>query len=168
MPVDHHKHKVVPTVACAVLTISDTRTAETDTGGSLIEELLTASGHRVHCRKIVKDEPEQVRRILEQLRDEPACDVVLLTGGTGIASRDTTYEAVVSLLDKRLDGFGELFRSISHQRIGPAAMLSRATAGVMHKTAVFSMPGSPAAVELAMKELILPELTHIVCLLGER
>ena len=168
MPVEDHKNEIVPTVACGVLTVSDTRSIETDTGGSLIEELLTASGHRVHCRKIVKDEPDRVRRLLEQLRDDPACDAVLLTGGTGIASRDTTYEAVVNLLDKRLDGFGELFRAISHQRIGPAAMLSRATAGVMHKTAVFSMPGSPAAVELAMKELILPELPHIICLLGDR
>ena len=167
MPAPIHEEKTIDSVACAVLTVSDSRTAENDIGGGLIRELLLSSGHMVHSQSIVPDDPAQVRRMLEALRDDAGCAAVLITGGTGIASRDTTYEAVIELLDKRLDGFGELFRLLSYEEIGAAAMLSRAVAGVMGGTAVFAMPGSPAAVRLAMEKLILPELGHIACLLAQ-
>ncbi|MEE9294251.1 MAG: molybdenum cofactor biosynthesis protein B [Phycisphaerae bacterium] len=167
MPAPVHAGKTVDSVACGVLTVSDTRTPDTDTGGELIRNLLLSRGHRIHSYAIVKDQSEQVREMLESLRDDPVCAAVLLTGGTGLARRDTTYEAVVKLLDKQLHGFGELFRLKSYEQIGAAAMLSRAVAGVMVRTAVFSMPGSPAAVRLAMEELILPELGHIAYLLAE-
>ena len=166
VPVEEHKDNVVKSVACAVVTVSDTRTAETDKSGQLIRELLTAAGHTVHSHQIVVDEPVRIREALLKLRDDSDCSAVLISGGTGLALRDTTYEVVAGLLDKRLDGFGELFRSMSYEEIGPAAMLSRAIGGVMGQTAVFSMPGSTPAVRLAMAKLIVPELGHIVYLLS--
>ena len=165
MPSPAHKDQRVESVACAVLTVSDTRTAENDESGRLIRELLTAAGQSIHDYRIVKDQPRQIQAALTGFRDEPACQAVLISGGTGLAAGDTTYEVVGDLLDKRLDGFGELFRARSYEAIGPAAMLSRALGGAMGDTAVFSMPGSPSAVRLAMSELILPELGHIVYLL---
>ncbi len=167
MPGPMHEGKTVDSVACAVLTVSDTRTPQTDESGKLLCDLLIQHGHRVHVYEIVKDEPDQVRGLLVQLRDDPACAAVLLSGGTGLAPRDTTYEAVSDLLDKRLAGFGELFRARSFAAIGAAAMLSRAVGGVMGRTAVFSMPGSVGAVRLAMEELILPELGHVAYLLND-
>lgn len=148
----------------AVLTVSDTRTVETDVSGRLCVELLEAAGHRVVARAITRDEPETVAdRVAAWLRD-PDCDGVIANGGTGIAARDRTYEAVSGMLDRRLDGFGELFRALSYPEIGSAAMLSRAVGGVARGRFLFALPGSPAAVRLAMERLILPELPH---LLGE-
>jgi molybdopterin adenylyltransferase len=149
-------------VACFVLTVSDTRSPETDTSGRAIRELLEAGGHRVAGHAIVRDEPAQVReQVLAQYQND-ATQVIITTGGTGITSRDGTYEAVSGLLEKRLDGFGELFRMISFQEIGSAAMMSRATAGTSHGKVIFVLPGSEKAVRLAMTRLIIPELAHVV------
>lgn len=167
MPAPIHIGKTVDRVRCAVLTVSDTRRTEDDRGGQLIQEKLQAAGHVVTAYAIIPDDPEQIAARLCALRDDPDCDTVLLTGGTGIAPRDTTYEAVSALLDKRLDGFGELFRMLSFEQVGPAAMLSRAIGGVCGRMAVFLMPGSPKAVELAMDRLIVPELGHVVWLLKQ-
>jgi len=165
LPTEAHHHKQLQSVAAAVLTVSDTRTANTDESGRLIRDLLEAAGHQIIARSIVKDATDQIRETLLAFRDDAGCQAVLINGGTGLAARDTTYEAVCALLDKRLDGFGELFRSLSYNEIGSAAMLSRAVAGAMNDTAVFAMPGAPAAVRLAMERLILPELGHIAHLL---
>ena len=145
-----------------MLTVSDTRTLETDRGGDTIVELLDGAGHVVAGRTIVPDEPDRVRDALREAIDAPDVDVAITTGGTGITQRDGTYEVVTALLDKRLDGFGELFRALSYEEIGPAAMLSRATGGLAGRTIVLSIPGSPNAVQLAMTKLILPELGHLV------
>jgi len=147
-------------VRCAVVTISDTRTEATDTSGAAIVELLTAAGHEVARRRLVKDDPAAVRDAVRS--GTTAADVIITTGGTGITARDSTYEAIAALLDKRLDGFGELFRMLSYAEIGAAAMLSRAVAGSIGSTAVFSLPGSELAVRLAMTKLILPEIGHVV------
>jgi molybdopterin adenylyltransferase len=144
-----------------VLTISDTRTEANDTSGDLIVGLLVAAGHVLTGRALVKDDPEAVRAAIASGR-AGSTQVIITTGGTGITSRDSTYEAIASLLDKRLDGFGELFRMLSFHEIGSAAMLSRACAGTIGQTAVFSLPGSEAAVRLAMTKLILPEIGHVV------
>ncbi len=163
--VEHHA-KRVESVACAVVTVSDTRTAESDESGAIIRQLLESAGHRVAGYEIIPDEPLRVRdRVLALCGDEE-CHAIMLTGGTGLAARDTTYEAVTAILDKRLDGFGELFRMLSYEQIGSAAMLSRATAGVCQSTLVFSMPGSTGAVRLAMEKLIVPQLGHIAWVLG--
>jgi molybdenum cofactor biosynthesis protein B len=143
-----------------VVTISDTRTEATDTSGAAIAELLTAAGHEIARRRLVKDDPAAVRDAVRS--GTTAADVIITTGGTGITARDSTYEALVSLLDKRLDGFGELFRMLSYAEIGAAAMLSRAVAGSIGSTAVFSLPGSEHAVRLAMTKLILPEIGHVI------
>jgi molybdenum cofactor biosynthesis protein B len=157
-----HKAAGPASVSCYVLTVSDTRTAATDTGGGAIRELLEAAGHSVSGHDIVRDEPRDVAaRVSERLGDSRT-HVIITTGGTGITSRDGTYEAVHDLLEKRLDGFGELFRMLSFQEIGPAAMMSRATAGTANGKAVFVLPGSPNAVRLAMTRLIVPELGHVV------
>jgi molybdenum cofactor biosynthesis protein B len=142
-----------------VITISDTRHEGNDTSGNAIVELLSGAGHHVAGRRIVRDEPALVRDAVRSVDD---ADVVITTGGTGISSRDTTYDAIQSLLEKRLDGFGELFRMLSFDEIGAAAMLSRASAGTIGRTAVFSLPGSESAVRLALSKLILPEIGHVV------
>lgn len=152
-------------VHCAVLTVSDTRSEATDASGARIKALLEADGHRVAAYAIVKDEPAEIRAYLERLPDE--VQAVVISGGTGLARRDTTFEAVRSLLEKEIEGFGELFRMLSWEQIGAAAMLSRATAGAMGTRVVFSIPGSTAAVELAMSKLIVPELRHVVGLVGD-
>lgn len=157
-----HREGAKRAVVCAILTVSDTRTPETDGSGRRTRELLEAAGHRVVAYSILPDEPALVRdRIVELLADADV-EVVLINGGTGLAPRDTTYEAVSALLDKRIDGFGELFRSLSFAEIGPAAMLSRAVAGVAGRTIVASLPGSTGAVELALSRLLVPELGHMV------
>lgn len=164
MPNDDHRRLLVESVACHVLTVSDTRTVETDDGGRLIRERLGDAGHRLCGHEILPDEPATVRDRVLSLCDDEDCQAVLLTGGTGLARRDTTYEAIISLIEKRIDGFGELFRLLSFEEIGAAAMLSRATAGVRHGTLVFSMPGSVDAVRLAMDRLILPQIGHMAAL----
>ena len=161
MSVADHRAQAPAHVACFVLTMSDTRTLATETSGRAIAELLEGAGHRVTGRTLVRDDPAEVTRVI---RDEIArgdARVIITTGGTGISRRDSTYEAVTALLDKRLDGFGELFRVLSFEDIGPAAMLSRATAGIAGGCAIFMLPGSEAAVVLAMERLILPELGHV-------
>lgn len=164
MGVADHKKAGPRSVECAVITVSDTRTPATDASGTLLKSRLEAGGHRVLSYQILPDEPDRIRDRVRSFA-EAGVEAVLLTGGTGIAPRDTTYEAVVGLLDKRLDGFGELFRSLSYREIGAAAMLSRAVAGTVRATVVFLMPGSTAACELAADRLVLPELGHIVGLL---
>jgi molybdenum cofactor biosynthesis protein B len=149
-------------VRCAVVTVSDTRTPETDTGGRTVVELLEAAGHAAAAREIVPDDPARMRPLLEEFARREDIDAVLLTGGTGLSSRDQTFETVTSLITKPLPGYGEIFRLLSFQEIGPAGMLSRATAGLIGRTVVFTMPGSPNGVRLAMERLIAPELAHVV------
>lgn len=160
--VEQHRESSPASVGCAVLTISDTRTDETDTSGSLIRGLLAEAGHRVLSSRVVPDDPNAIRIALDDWLNDNKIDAILCNGGTGIAARDTTYDAMVTLLEKRLDGFGELFRMLSFAEIGSAAMLSRAVAGVARRTVVFAMPGSPNAVQVAMTRLVVPELPHLV------
>ncbi len=160
-----HKAAAPSSVRCAVVTVSDTRTEATDTGGRAIVDLLTGAGHTIVARQLVKDDPLRVQNTVRQLLGHDrttGAQVIILTGGTGITSRDSTFEAVDSLLEKRLDGFGELFRMLSFEDIGPAAMLSRATAGLTAGRIIVSLPGSEQAVRLAMERLLLPELGHLV------
>ena len=157
-----HKRQAPRAVRCFVLTVSDTRTPETDTSGRAIRELLTGAGHEVASHAIVRDEPEQVTSAVKAQLADPRVQVVITTGGTGITSRDGTFEAIDRLLEKRLDGFGELFRMLSFQAIGPAAMLSRAIAGTAARKAIFVLPGSENAVRLALTRLVIPELGHVV------
>lgn len=157
-----HKHQAPPHVACMVITISDTRNEATDLSGKLIGDLLRNNGHQVLAYHIVPDEPAVIQALIRQGLANPTIQVILCNGGTGIAVRDRSYEAVTALFEKRLDGFGELFRLLSYQEIGSAAMMSRAVAGIIGSTVIFSMPGSKAAVALAMEKLILPELGHLV------
>jgi molybdenum cofactor biosynthesis protein B len=159
--VDHRK-AAPRSVRCFIVTVSDTRTVTNDTGGSAIAEMLTAAGHEVAGRTIVKDDPDQVRSTVERHLAAPDVQVIITTGGTGITSRDSTYEAISGLLHKRLDGFGELFRMLSFEQIGAAAMMSRACAGLAAGRIVISLPGSEAAVRLAMERLVIPELGHMV------
>lgn len=157
-----HKAAAPSSVRCAVITVSDTRTADNDTSGRAIADLLTAAGHIVSARSIVKDDPELVRGAIERQITNAGVQVVITTGGTGITSRDSTFEAVSAMLQKRLDGFGELFRMLSYQQIGSAAMMSRATAGLVAGRIVIALPGSEAAVRLGMERLVIPELGHLV------
>lgn len=157
-----HKATSPTSVRCFVLTISDTRKPGTDTSGLAIAELLEANGHEVSGRSIVRDDPDAIRAALEKQLDESSAHVIITTGGTGITSRDSTYEVVCNLLEKRLDGFGELFRMLSYEEIGAAAMMSRACAGTAMGKIILSLPGSENAVRLAMNQLILPELGHLV------
>jgi molybdopterin adenylyltransferase len=157
-----HRCESPKSVRCTVVTISDTRTIETDRGGALIVEMLTAGGHTVAGRQIVRDDPAEIEPLLSQLADPETTDAVLITGGTGIAGRDRTFETVSSMLTKPMPGYGELFRMLSFEDIGPAAMLSRAVGGVLNKVIVLTMPGSVAAVRLAMEKLIVPEIGHLV------
>jgi len=161
--VSHQEHRAKGpfVVGCFVLTVSDTRTPDTDTSGQAIRAMLEEAGHVVTGSTIVRDEPADVARAVRDGLDTPDTRVVISTGGTGITARDGTFEAVNELFEKRLDGFGELFRMLSFQDIGPAAMLSRATAGTIGRSAVFVLPGSEAAVRLALSRLIIPELGHI-------
>jgi len=145
-----------------VLTISDSKTAETDVSGQLVRDLLSKAGHEVVRSAIVKDEPAQVQDVIRRGCEDPGVQVLILSGGTGITSRDSTFEAVTAMLDKRLPGFGELFRLLSYEEIGAAAMLSRAQAGVRQGRIIFSLPGSPNACRLALGKLIIPELGHLV------
>jgi molybdenum cofactor biosynthesis protein B len=163
MPADQeHKAQAPRSVHCFIVTVSDTRTEATDTSGRAIAELLTAGGHTVEGRAIVKDDAELVRDTIVRQLANPDVQAIITTGGTGITSRDRTYEAVTAMLQKRLDGFGELFRMLSYQQIGSAAMMSRACAGLSSGRVIVSLPGSEAAVKLAMERLVIPELPHLV------
>ena len=149
-------------VNCAVITVSDTRSPETDRSGKLIGQLLLDAGHQVGFYTILKDEPAQIGTQLKALGERSDLEALIFNGGTGIAPRDTTYDALESLLEKTLPGFGEVFRFLSYQEIGSRAIASRAVAGVYQKKLIFSIPGSTAAVKLAVQQLILPELIHLV------
>ena len=162
MAYDEHKQHAQKQASCLIITISDTRTEATDASGKLMAELLEQNGHRVARKAIVPDEPEMIAALLREGIASDDAQAILCNGGTGISARDRSYEAVEAVLDKRLDGFGELFRLLSYQEIGSAAMMSRAVGGIAGNTAIFSVPGSKAAVELAMTRLILPELGHIL------
>ena len=157
-----HKATSPSSVRCYVLTISDTRKPGTDTSGAAIAALLEEHGHEVAGRAIIRDDPDAIRALLQQQLDDASVRVIITTGGTGITSRDSTYEVVCNLLEKRLEGFGELFRMLSYQEIGPSAMMSRACAGTAQGKIVVSLPGSENAVRLGMTKLILPELGHLV------
>jgi molybdenum cofactor biosynthesis protein B len=157
-----HKATSPKSVGCYVVTVSDTRTEDTDTGGRAIVELLTAAGHRIIGRALVRDDPEQLRDAIGRQLANPDVQVIITTGGTGITSRDCTFEAVNSLLWKRLDGFGELFRMLSYEQIGSSAMMSRALAGIVAGRILVSLPGSEAGVRLALEKLLIPELGHLV------
>jgi molybdenum cofactor biosynthesis protein B len=161
---EHQAQGAAQSVGCGVVTVSDTRTLADDRSGDLIAELVTAAGHAVAARSIVPDEPSAVAAVVRELAARPDVAVILLTGGTGVAPRDQSPEAVAALFTKELPGFGELFRMLSYQEIGAAAMLSRASAGMVDRTAVFLMPGSTAAVRLAMERLVIPELGHLATL----
>ena len=165
--VNEHRAASPTSIGCAVLTVSDTRTPETDGSGAAIRQLLEAAGHRVVAYRIVRDEPAEIGPAVLAWADDPAVQAILTNGGTGIARRDTTYDVVAGLLEKRIDGFGELFRMLSYAEIGPAAMLSRAVAGTCHGRLVVTMPGSSNAVRLAMTQLVLPELGHLVHEIGK-
>lgn len=147
---------------CIVITVSDTRTEETDHSGQLIKQLLIDAGHKIAAYGIVKDDPTMVQHQITQLSADTPCDIFIFNGGTGIAPRDTTYDAIAVLLEKTLPGFGEIFRHLSYQDIGSRAIASRAVAGVYQNKLIFSLPGSSNAVKLAMTELILPEMVHLV------
>ena len=161
MGVGDHKAQAPLSVGCFVLTVSDTRTVETDTSGRAIRDLLEHAGHLVVASGLVRDDPDQVTAIVRKQLADAATRVIITTGGTGVTSRDGTFEAVDRLFEKRLAGFGELFRMLSFQEIGSAAMLSRAAAGTAGGKAIFVLPGSENAVRLAMTRLIVPEIGHI-------
>ncbi|MCL4507011.1 MAG: MogA/MoaB family molybdenum cofactor biosynthesis protein [Chloroflexi bacterium] len=148
-------------VHVAIITVSDTRTRATDSGGDLIEQRVTSQGHVVVFRAIVRDEPDQIGGLLDRIVDDTDARLMLFTGGTGIAPRDTTYDVLSRKLEKTMPGFGELFRMLSYSEVGAAAMLSRAAAGTYRGRVIVSMPGSPNAVQVAMDKLIMPEIQHL-------
>jgi molybdenum cofactor biosynthesis protein B len=160
--VDKHREASPERVRVAVLTISDTRTPETDTGGNAIVELMWEAGHEVSRREIVEDDAPRIEVGLQEFLADASVDAVITTGGTGISARDTTYEVVSRLIDKKLDGFGELFRMLSYEEIGAAAILSRAVAWSSGSKFVACLPGSTNAVRLAMEKLLVPEIPHVV------
>ncbi len=160
--VAEHRESAPKSVGCVVITVSDTRTIETDTSGRIMRERLEAAGHRIVGYHIVPDEPEQIDGLIDRYSNTRECQAILFNGGTGIASRDTTFDTISRRLEKTLPGFGELFRMLSFAEIGAAAMLSRATAGVVNGRLVLSTPGSSNAVALAMDKLIAPEIAHLV------
>ncbi len=161
-PAAEHRAAGSSTIRCAVLTVSDTRTEETDASGSLIRRLLEERDHRIVDYRIVPDDPQHIAGTFQAWTTEGDVQAIISNGGTGIARRDTTFDVVSGLLEKQLDGFGELFRMLSYAEIGAAAMMSRAIGGTYRGRAVFVLPGSSNAVALAMERLILPELPHVV------
>jgi molybdenum cofactor biosynthesis protein B len=158
---DHRQKAGKGPVTVAIVTVSDSRTPETDQNRHYIEKRMVELGHTVAAYRLIKDEPDQVANAVEELTAMPGVQIVLFNGGTGISPRDTTYDVVSRYLQKTLPGFGELFRMFSYQEVGAAAMFSRATAGVYNGTLVFSMPGSPNAVQIALEKLIIPEINHL-------
>ncbi|MFC1786791.1 molybdenum cofactor biosynthesis protein B [Halobacteriota archaeon] len=158
----HEEHKShVKSVRCAVLTFSDSRTEENDDSGKLIKELLVKSGHDIVAYQVLKDDLESIQKAVKDLIYSDV-QAIITNGGTGISKKDVTIEAISVLLDKKLDGFGDIFRFLSYEHMGSAAMMSRALAGVIKSKIVICMPGSVDAVQLGMKKLILPELGHMI------
>ncbi len=160
--VQQHREAAPETIQAAVLTISDTRTREDDTGGDTVQELLEAAGHKIVRREIVRDDAPRIRTVLIDLLADSDVDAVVTSGGTGISGRDTTYEVVDRMIEKKLDGFGEIFRMLSYEEIGAAAIMSRAVAGAVGTKFIASLPGSRNAVRLAMEKLLVPEMAHVV------
>ena len=160
--VHRHRESAPEHVRLAVLTISDTRTPENDTGGDTIEELMRNAGHEIVARRIVRDDAARIRTEIVNLLARPDADAVITTGGTGISARDTTYEVVDRMIEKKLDGFGEIFRALSYEEIGAAAILSRAVAGTVGTKLVACLPGSRNAVRLAVEKLLVPEIAHVI------
>jgi molybdenum cofactor biosynthesis protein B len=160
--VQQHREAAPETIQAAVLTISDTRTREDDTGGDTVQELLEAAGHKIVRREIVRDDAPRIRTVLIDLLADSDVDAVVTSGGTGISGRDTTYEVVDRMIEKKLDGFGEIFRMLSYEEIGAAAIMSRAVAGAVGSKFIASLPGSRNAVRLAMEKLLVPEMAHVV------
>jgi len=160
----HQEHKALAprVVGCLVITCSDTRTPETDTSGQLIQKLLREHGHEVVGYHVIKDDPGQIQHRIALGTTHDRIHAIIINGGTGISRRDSTFEAVDKMLEKRLEGFGEIFRLLTYQEIGSPAFISRTTAGTYNNRIVFSIPGSEHAVRLAMEKLILPELGHLV------
>lgn len=146
----------------AILTASDSRTEDDDDSGRIVAELVAEAGFRLVDRRIVKDERSAIRRAVEAVVGGAGADVVIINGGTGFSPRDVTVEALAPLFEREIEGFGQLFRALSYEQVGAAAMLSRATAGVIGHSVVFALPGSPRAVELALRKLILPEVRHLL------
>ncbi|UCF80852.1 MAG: molybdenum cofactor biosynthesis protein MoaB [Acidobacteriota bacterium] len=157
-----HKEKSPDHVRCYVLGVSDTRTEENDFSGQLVKELLKDNFHKVVGYSILKDDKAKIKTAVKKLAADDRVEVILLTGGTGISPRDVTVEAIEEIFDKKIDGFGQVFRSLSYAEVGPAAILSRATAGVIQRKVVVAMPGALEAVRLAMNDILLPELGHMV------
>ncbi len=160
-PIPHPDSQIL-SIACAVITISDTRTTVTDTSGQLMQQLLTAADHRVLIYRIIPDDPAQITDLLTELSQNQQVQVVIFNGGTGIAPRDTTYDALARVLEKTLPGFGEIFRWLSYTEIGTRSIASRAVAGTYQNLLVFSLPGSKGAVQLGVSQIILPEMNHLV------
>jgi molybdenum cofactor biosynthesis protein B len=160
MSVGEHRSSAPASVRVALVTVSDTRTEDTDTAGRAARAMITAAGHELVDYRILRDEPTQVRAHVDELCGR--VDAIVTAGGTGISARDRTFEALSAMIERALPGFGELFRVLSFEQIGAAAMLSRATAGLYRGIAIFACPGSEAAVTLALDKLILPELGHVV------
>lgn len=158
---EHRERAGTEPVTVAIVTVSDTRTPDTDQNRTYLERRLAESGHRAGPYRLIRDEPQQVADVLDELAALTGVQIILFNGGTGIAPRDTTFDVVSGKLEKTLPGFGELFRMLSYQEVGAAAMLSRATAGVYRAKFVISVPGSPNAVEVAFEKLILPEINHL-------
>ncbi|RMF90950.1 MAG: MogA/MoaB family molybdenum cofactor biosynthesis protein [Planctomycetota bacterium] len=159
---DEHRKEAPRVVRCVVVTVSDTRTRETDKGGDVLESLLRTGGHEVVDRTIIPDDPARIETVVNDCVRRDDVDAVFLTGGTGLGSRDHTYETVSRLITREIPGYGELFRMLSFREIGPAAMLSRATAGLIGTTLIVTTPGSPGGVRTAIQDLILPELGHVI------
>ena len=157
----HHRTAAPESVPALIVTVSDTRTLETDTGGALVEDMLVAAGQQVLGRRIVPDEPEAIRNALTESLGTEGARAVIFTGGTGIAPRDVTPDTIEPTLERVIPGFGELFRMLSYEDIGSAALLSRAVAGLCEGKVIFVIPGSRGAVRLALEKLIVPELGHL-------
>jgi len=168
MSVHDHRQRSPRAIRVGILTVSDTRSVEDDESGALIRDLALGAGHTVVEHRVLPDDADAVRSLLLGWAGDGRFEALLVCGGTGISGRDTTFEAISAILDRRLDGFGELFRALSFQQIGSAAMLSRAVGGIVAGRPIFSMPGSPSAVRLAMEKLILPELGHVVSEAGRK
>jgi len=162
MGAEEHKKNKVENIGFAVITVSDTRTEETDTSGILVKELLSSAGHRVTHYKIIKDEAQEITFEAQRLLDMDVPDAIIICGGSGVSKRDVTIEAIRPLFEKELDGFGEVFRYLSMDDIGSAAIMSRATAGIAKEKVIFCIPGSKGAVKLALEKLILEECGHIL------
>jgi molybdenum cofactor biosynthesis protein B len=166
MSLEEHQRAAPQRIACAVITISDTRDAASDAGGGYLVETLTAAGHGVARREIVPDRERDIVTAVRSAAADPAVDLVLTTGGTGIAPRDVTFDSLRKIFDSEIPGFGELFRWLSYQEIKSATILSRAVGGLVHGKVVLAMPGSPKALRLAMEQIVLPQAGHLVAQAG--